>query len=183
MKSKKLRIGLDIDDTICSFSSEYLKRFGKWPNKDWVITRNVENILIHERDFWLNIPILRMPDFKPKLYCSARVNSRHWTKKYLKDNNFPNSPLYQIPGYKLSKVNVLKGKVDVFIDDSLKNFIDLNLNGIPCLLMDTPNNRDWRFIGRVYNLNYDEIERTYDSFINTVFNNFKNYYDNFRANL
>lgn len=168
-----LKVGLDIDSTIADFDLAYIRRFGKWPKVDWAITRNVENILIHERDFWLNIPVLRMPNFRPKLYCSARVNSRHWTKKYLKDKGFPNSPLYQVPGYKLSKAKVLKGKVDVFIDDSIKNFIDLNLKGIPCLLMDSEANKEWGPIGRVFSLDYNEIEEVYELFINTVYPHFK----------
>lgn len=172
-----LRIGLDIDDTLAGFSEGYIKRFKKWPNHDWAISRNVEHILIKERDFWLNLKPIRYPDFTPKLYCSARVNKKRWTKKYLKDNGFPNSPLYQIPGYKLSKVKVLKGKVDVFIEDSLKNFIDLNLNGIPCLLIDSPNNQEWGPIGRIYSLNYSEIEDAYNLFMSTIFPNFKNLID------
>ncbi len=170
-----LRIGLDIDGTIADFEGGYLKRFKKWPNHDWAITRNVQNILIHERDFWLSLPILRKPDFKPRLYCSARVNSKHWTKKYLSDNEFPNSPLYQIPGYKLSKVKTLKGKVDVFVEDSMKNFIDLNLNGIPCLLIDSPNNQEWGPICRIYSLKESEILDTYYlAKESNIFNNFKN---------
>ena len=82
-----LRIGLDIDNTLAGFDDAYVTRFKKWPNCDWAITRNVEHILIHERDFWLGLPVLRRPDFTPKLYCSARVNSKRWTKKYLKDND------------------------------------------------------------------------------------------------
>ena len=156
-----LRIGLDIDGTIADFDSAYLNRFKKWPKYNWAISRNVEHILIKERDFWLNLPILRMPNFIPRLYCSSRVNNKRWTKKYLKDNGFPDAFLYQIPGYKLSKYEVLKGRVDVFIEDSLKNFIDLNSKGIPCLLIDSPSNQDWGPIGRIYNLNYDEIEQAY----------------------
>lgn len=156
-----LRIGLDIDGTIADFDSAYLNRFKKWPKYNWAISRNVEHILIKERDFWLNLPILRMPNFTPRLYCSSRVNNKRWTKKYLKDNGFPDAFLYQIPGYKLSKYEVLKGRVDVFIEDSLKNFIDLNSKGIPCLLIDSPSNQDWGPIGRIYNLNYDEIEQAY----------------------
>ena len=170
-----LRVGLDIDDTIAGFSEGYIRRFKKWPNYDWAITRNVHNILIHEREFWLNLPVLRRPDFEPRLYCSARVSSKHWTKKYLKDNDFPNSPLYQIPGYKLSKVRTLKGKVDVFVDDSVKNFIDLNLNGVPCLLMDSSNNQDWGPICRIYSLQQDEIEDAYLLAKEcNIFNDFKN---------
>ena len=167
-----LRIGLDIDNTLAGFDDAYVTRFKKWPNCDWAITRNVEHILIHERDFWLGLPVLRRPDFTPKLYCSARVNSKRWTKKYLKDNDFPNAPLYQIPGYKLSKAKVLKGRVDVFIEDSVKNFKDLNSKGIPCLLIDTPRNQDWGPIGRIYSLEYDHIKETYHLFIDTIFPNF-----------
>lgn len=169
-----MRIGLDIDGVLADFNKGYLDRFKKWPNRDWAITRNVEHILSKEREFWLNLDVIRYPDFEPRLYCSARVNNKRWTKQFLKNNGFPNSPLYQIPGYKLSKAKTLKGKVDVFIEDSLKNFIDLNLNGIPCLLMDSESNKEWGPVGRIYTLNYSEILEVYILFRDTVFKNFRN---------
>ncbi len=169
----KLRIGLDIDNCIADFDTGYLNRFGKFPKQDWCITRNVNNILIHEKDFWLSLPVIRLPDFTPKLFCSARVNNKRWTKKYLIKHGL-NSPLYQVPGIKVSKAKVLKGKVDVFIDDSLYNFIDLNSKGIPCLLMNTNTNQSWGPIGRIYTLNQDEINDAYELFMNTIFSNFKN---------
>ena len=58
-----LRIGLDIDGTIANFDLGYLKRFGKFPQYDWGITRNVKHILIKEKAFWLGLPILRKPNF------------------------------------------------------------------------------------------------------------------------
>lgn len=158
-----IRIGVDIDNVIANFDYGYIKRFGKYPKKDWCITRNVNNILIHERDFWLNLPILHLPNFTPKLFCSARINNKRWTKKYLINNGL-NSPLYQVNGYHLSKYNTLKGKVDVFIDDSLKNFIDLNLKGVPCLLMDNPSNSKWNLGGKIHSLDIKEITLVYDSF-------------------
>ena len=160
----EIRIGLDVDGTLADFEYGYLKRFKKWPKKDWAIARNVQNILIKERDFWLNLPVLRIPEFTPRLYCSARVNNKRWTKKYLKDKGFPNAPLYQIPGYNLSKARILKGRIDVYVEDSLKNFIDLNSKGIPCLLIDSPSNQEWGPIGRIYSLAYDEIEYSYNLF-------------------
>lgn len=167
-----LRIGLDIDNTIADFNLGYLRRFKKWPNKDWCITRNVQNILIHEKDFWLNLPVIRTPDFTPRLFCSARVNNRRWTKQYLRNLGL-NSPLYQVPGYHISKAKILKGKVDVFVEDSLKNFIDLNLHGIPCLLIDEPANKEWGPVGRIYSLRESEIEDCYRLFMSTFFHNFK----------
>lgn len=167
-----LKIGSDIDGVLADFEGAYLRRFRKWPKKDWVVTRNVEHILISEEDFWLNLPVLRRPNFNPILYCSARVNNKEWTKKYLKLHGFPDAPLIQLPGYKISKVDALRNKVDCFIEDSLKNFIDLNKNGIPCLLIDAPYNRSWGPIGRIYNLDYNHIKKTYDLFMNTVFSNF-----------
>ena len=171
-----IQVGLDLDDTIFNFTEGYLKRFKKFPKYDWAITRNVTHILSKERDFWVNLPVMRRPvGFEPKLYCSSRVNKKSWTKKALEINDLPNSPLYQIPGYKLSKVKTLKGKVDVFVDDSVKNFIDLNLNGVPCLLMDSLNNQDWGPICRIYSLQQDEIEDAYLLAKEcNIFNDFKN---------
>ena len=168
-----MRIGLDIDNVIADWDSGYIKRFGKFPKHDWVITRNVNNILIHEREFWLNLPILNIPDFTPRLFCSARVNSKNWTKTYLKNHGL-NSPLYQVNGYHISKYDSLKGKVDLFIDDSLKNFIDLNSKGIPCLLMDSKFNKTWKNIGRIYSLKLNEIMSVYKEFIKFDFNNLLN---------
>lgn len=160
--NKKLRIGLDIDDTLAGFSQGYLERFGKWPKVDWAITRNVNNILIKEREFWLGLPVLRKPDFEPRLYCSCRINNKRWTKRFLQDHGFPNSPLYQIPGYHLSKAAILKGKVDVFIDDSIRIFEELNSKGIPCLLIDAPQNQNYKTEYRIHSLQYSEIENAYN---------------------
>lgn len=157
-----LRISLDLDGVLADFNSGYLRRFKKWPNYDWAITRNVNNILIHEREFWLNLPILNKIEFEPRMYCSARVNNKRWTKQYLKDNGFPEAPLYQVPGYNLSKAKTLKGRCDVHIEDSIKNFLDLNSKGIPCLLLNNEQNAYLGPILRIYSLDYDEIEDTYN---------------------
>lgn len=162
-----LRIGLDIDQVLADFNGHYLKRFGKWPSKDWAITRNVNHILKNEKAFWLTLPVLNRPNFKPHLYCSSRVNKKVWTKTYLNNNNFPNSRLYQVNGYGISKYPVLKGRVDIFIDDSIFNFEDLNNKGILCLLMTTEENKDYDAKGkRVNNLDIEQITNLYENFRN-----------------
>ena len=158
----KLRVGFDLDDTIFGFSEGYLKRFKKFPKYDWAITRNVTNILIHERDFWVNLPVIRRPDFEPKLYCSSRVNKKAWSKKALEINGLPNSPLYQVPGYHIPKSKYIKGRVDVFIEDSIHQWKNLNLAGIPCLLIDNERNQEYGPLLKIYSLSYDEIEDAYN---------------------
>ena len=127
-----LRISLDIDDTLANFSEGYLQRFKKWPKCDWAITRNVNNILIHEREFWLGLPVLNTVDFQPKMYCSARVNNKKWTKKYLKDRGFPDAPLYQIPGTSAFAGRTLRRE-----DNEQKNYKTGTVCS-PCLQKRTP---------------------------------------------
>ena len=176
----KLDVGFDLDDTIFGFSEGYLKRFKKWPRYDWAITRNVVNILSKERDFWINLPVIRRPNFEPKLYCSSRVNKKCWSKKALEINDLPNSPLYQIPGYRIPKGKYIKGRIDVFIEDSPHQWEALNRSGIPCLLIDSPNNKEYGPILKIYSLDYDEIEEAYYLAKESgFFDNFKEYfYDN-----
>lgn len=156
-----LRISFDVDGVLADFESAYLKRFKKWPNHDWAVTRNVANILIHEREFWLNLPVLNRLEFTPRMYCSARVNPKRWSKQYLRNNDFPEAPLFQVPGYKLSKAKTLKGRCDVHIEDSTKNFLDLNRKGIPCLLYNNKSNEHLGPILRIYSLDKDEITDAY----------------------
>ena len=174
---KPLRISCDIDGCLADFETGYLKRFKKWPNYDWAITRNVEYILSKERDFWLNLPKLNTLNFTPRMYCSARVNPKNWTKQYLRDQGFPEAPLFQIPGYKLSKAKVLKGRCDVHIEDSIKNFLDLNSKGIPCLLYSNKSNEHLGPLLRIYSFNIEEIEEVYWLGIDTgIFTDFDKYF-------
>ena len=172
------RIGLDIDDVLSDFYSAYCEYFDTDNNPkmliDNIITRNVHRILRNDRNFWLNLKVKQMPNFIPELFCTKRINNKAWTKKWLQMNGFPNSPVYQMYLQSGNKARMIKGRVDVFIDDSISNMIKMNLSGVPCLLMDTPNNKDWGPIGRIYTLDKDEIMEIYELFMKTVFPNFKN---------
>ena len=168
----RLRVGLDIDDTICAFMGPYVDRFGE-PKEDLEITRNVQK-LRKDRNFWLSLPVINRPNFEPTLYCTKRIHPKVWTRRFLENNNLPVAPIYQVYCQSSSKVPKIKGRVDVFVDDSISNFIDMNLKGLPCLLIDTPYNRErWGSIARIYSLNIEEITEAYNFFNQTLFPHFK----------
>lgn len=167
-----LRISLDLDDTIVSFNDHYISRFGE-PKKDIEITKNVRGVLLKDKNFWMTQPLVNIPDFIPVQYTTARIIPKRWIREQLVINQLPPSPVYQIMGIGLSKAKMLRGRVDVHIDDSLTVFKDLNSKGIPCLLIDAPHNQEWGPVGRIYSLSLKEIEEAYDLFMKTVFNNFK----------
>ena len=156
-----LKVGLDLDDTLLDFWGEYVKLFNK--PKDLIdhnITKNVET-LRKNKSFWENLPKMRDVNCNVVLYCTKRINSKNYTKNSLIKNGFPIKPIYQMLYQKGNKARLIKGRVDVFIDDSVSNVIAMNKAGIPTLLIDHPNNQKFDFPGRIYTLNQDEIERTY----------------------
>lgn len=168
----KLRIGLDLDDTVFSFMIPYKERFGD-PKDNYEITRNVERVLKKDKEWWLNQPLLNRPNFEVALYCTKRVHNKEWTRKQLVLHNLPKAPVYQVYTQSKNKADLIKGRVDVFVDDSLSNFIAMNKVGLPCLLFDSPYNQEWGPIGRIYTLNREEIEETYWLFKDTLFPYFR----------
>lgn len=169
-----MRIGLDIDDVLADFWHTYLNRFGT-PKTDSEITRNVQRKLKTDRNFWINLPVINKPDFIPELYCTKRVNPKAHTRKWLELNDFPIRPIYQVLYQKGNKADFIKGRVDVFIDDSISNMVKMNLSGVPCLLMNTETNQHWGPVGRIFSLSKEEILDTYHLFMNTVYPNFRKY--------
>lgn len=165
---KQLKVGFDLDGTLDEFQLPYEKRFGKG-NPDHIITRHCERILKYDKEFWTNLPLIRRPNFEFTLYCTKRVNPKSYTKEWIRKNDLPDVPIYQQFCQCASKAPLIKGKVDVFIEDSVSNFIDLNRKGIPCLLIDSPYNKLWGGVGRIYSLDYEEIEDSYYLFKETMF--------------
>ena len=159
---EKLRIGLDIDDTLVDFWGAYIETFG-YPAKDHIITRNVRK-LKSNKQFWENLKKLRDIDFVPELYCTKRINSKKFTRNSLSKNGFPIRPIYQMYYQKGNKAEMIKGRVDVFVDDSVSNYKDLIESGIPCLLIDSPGNQWFDTPYRIYDLSYDTIMKAYNEF-------------------
>lgn len=162
---KKLKIGLDIDDCLAGFWDAYCQYFevDKYPKRleDKIITRNVERILKYDRNFWLNLPVINRPDFIPELYCTKRVNNKQWTKLWLKLNGFPDRPVYQMQYQYGNKADLIKGRVDVFVDDSLRNVMQMQASGIPTLLYHTDRTKDFPMF-KVFSLCEDEIIDAYN---------------------
>ena len=157
-----IRIGLDIDELLSDFMGAYLQKFGK-PSCDYEITKNVQN-LKNDKGFWESLPKLRNIDFTPTLYCTKRINPKQYTKNWLKENNIPLAPVYQMYYQKGDKSRMIKGRVDVFVDDSPSNFIQINKAGIPCLLMDSPYNQNFKTDLRITDLTYQNILNKYNEF-------------------
>lgn len=168
-----LKISLDLDGTIVDFNNHYISKFGM-PKNDLEITKNVMGVLRKDKEFWMTQPLLNTPNFIPHCYCTARVISKEWIKEQLRMSLLPKAPIYQVFGVSLSKAPQLKRSgAAVHIDDSLYVFKDLNSKGIPCLLLDSSNNKEWGPIGRIYSLDKEEIEETYHLFKDTMFPYFK----------
>ena len=165
-KQTPLKIGTDLDDVIFAFMESYINRFGN-PKTDSEITKNVYK-LRKDKDFWTNLPVIRHCDFVPALYCTKRISSKRFTKDSLAKNGFPERPIYQRHYQRGPKSTLIKGRCDVFIDDSISNFKEINAAGIPCLLMDAPHNQGFETPYRIYTLTLAEIKQVYARRINTI---------------
>ena len=57
-------------------------------------------------------------------------------------------------------------KVDLFIDDSIGNFEDLNSKGLLCFLITSNSNKDYQTDLRINTLNIEEIMELYMKYYN-----------------
>jgi len=147
MSNTVLNIILDIDGCEADFVTSFEEFFSVniIELSEIEVTERVESLKRNTK-FWTSLKKLNDLDFTPRAYCTARINSKYSTKKWLRLNDLPLSPVYQVKGYKLSKVPQLKripttSEYKVFIDDSWKNVQDALDAGIPALLYDTPFNQ------------------------------------------
>ena len=142
------RIGLDIDGVLADFSTAFCKHCGISPQAvdRWWWTyawREHKHELIGNEAFWLNIePLLSGSDlpFEPVCYCTDRTIDTSITEQWLEKNGFPCVPVITVNG---NKIEALKDKVDIFVDDCYDNYIQLNNAGICTYLWDRPHNRKY----------------------------------------
>ena len=143
------KIGLDIDGLLADFTSSWVSIYPEisaFPTS-FYFDRNILKRFddMKERgildDFYLNIKPLIIPQelpFDPHCYITSRPVSHEITKQWLDKHRFPTKPVYSIE-LKGSKVDAAKSAgVEIFIDDSYENFVDLNNNGIFTYLFTAP---------------------------------------------
>jgi uncharacterized HAD superfamily protein len=142
------KIGLDIDGVLADFTSSWHKLY---PDTEmitsWYFDRQMRKRFEKMReegtldDFYLNLDAMEKPEdllVEPHCYITSRPVSLEITQKWLDEKGFPARPVYSIDIMK-SKVDVAKeAGIDIFIDDSFDNFVDLNNNGIFTYLYTAP---------------------------------------------
>ena len=159
-----LKCALDIDDTLGSWLSEYIKIYGN-PSSDQEITRNIQRDLRYNQDFWLTLPVLERLNFDPTLSCTKRIIKKSWTRKWLLDNGFPNKPIYQMYNQYGNKATLIKGRCDVLIDDSIFNCYQALKVGFPAILITRPHNAHSDYPYKINKLDIDEILDVYNQII------------------
>ena len=161
--SSKLRIACDIDQVLADFESAYNKYYNTDMSKenDYHITKNVYK-LRHNKEFWTNLEVIDRPNFIPYIYATKRINLKSYKREWLLKNGFPDRPIYQTIYQYGNKADIIKGRCDVLIDDSVSNVYKCIKSGVPALLLDRPHNRHAGPEFRIYNLDIDEITECYE---------------------
>lgn len=137
----KIKIGLDIDGVLADFTSAWSKLFPdieSSPNS-WFLDRKINerfNKMRNDKsldDFYLKMPPLINGNdlqFEPHCYITSRPIPSNITEQWLDKHKFPRKKVHTVD-LRCSKVETAKKEnIDIFIDDSFDNFIDLNNNGI-----------------------------------------------------
>lgn len=135
------KIGLDIDGVLADFTKAWVEVYPEisaTPNS-WYFDRKVgsrfDEMKKHNKldNFYLNIkPLILAKDlpFEPCCYITSRPVSKEISEQWLDELNFPAKEVISIDITK-SKVDACKeAGVEIFIDDSYENFVNLNNNGI-----------------------------------------------------
>ena len=150
-------IGCDLDNVIFDFNTAYTNKFNVKMNPYWSCNYKMSDHLKElekDKDFWINLPVLHKPSFEIDYYITARNIPVEWIEESLYKNNLPCAPVLTV-GWNESKINLLKmHNIDIMIDDSYKNYKEINDAGIFCYLMDSPTNQYYN-VGhrRIYDLN------------------------------
>jgi uncharacterized HAD superfamily protein len=149
---KQVKIGLDIDEVLCDWVKGWTEKFGYAQPINWHFSyenkKHFEELQtsLELEEFYLSLPRKVEPielPFEPHCYITSRSIDVEITKRWLQNNGFPTAPVYSV-GFGESKVQVaIDARIDIFVDDSFTNFVELNNAGICTFLMDAPHNQKY----------------------------------------
>jgi len=143
------RIGIDVDGILADFTKAWNQLYPEICNapNSWYFDRKISNRFDEMRingtldNFYLNIePLIKLNEipFEPYCYITARPVSKEITEQWLDKHAFPKRKVISLD-IKQSKVAAAKeAGVEIFIDDSYENFVDLNNQGIFTYLYTAP---------------------------------------------
>lgn len=151
---KQPKIGLDIDGVLADFVSSWCDENPDIITKpnSWYLDRKINERFKKMKndgklnEFYLNIKPLINPKelpFTPHCYITSRPVDNNITEKWLDKYDFPARPVKTVD-VRTSKVNIAKEmNVEIFIDDSFENFVDLNNNDVFTYLYTAPWNEKY----------------------------------------
>lgn len=164
---KQVKVGLDIDEVLCDWLGAWRERFDieKQP-ESWAFSYKTSRRFKELEEngelesFYSNLKPLISPEdlpVEPHCYITSRPVSTEITQKWLEKHGFPTVPVHTV-NMNTSKVDLaLESGIDWFVDDSFKNFRELNNAGICTFLMDRPHNRK-------YDVGYKRVSSILDTF-------------------
>lgn len=142
-------VGLDIDEVIADWVGAWCERWSIPIPAFWNFDRKILERFDSMRstgeldEFYLNLKPLIDPaelNFEPTCYITARPVLTNITEMWLDKWGFPQVDVITVPPGE-SKVKAAESKkIELFVDDSFKNFQQLNKGGISTLLMSRAHN-------------------------------------------
>lgn len=158
------RIVLDIDEVLCDWQGGYRAYTGhelraNYWDCEYKTGKELQK-LAEDKEFWVNLPKLRQPDFVPHAYVSSRGVPVEWTEEWIEKNDLPCRPVIHVP-FGASKVEELKKlNTEIFIDDRFENFAEAMRAGICTFLMDAKHNKFYNVgFRRIFDLQINNIVR------------------------
>lgn len=160
------KIGLDIDGVLADWTTAWSELYPEIPSNptSWYLDRKVgkrfKQMIMEDtlNSFYLNNvkPLIQPEDlpFVPHCYITSRPVPVEVTEAWLDKYHFPARKVYSIAEAS-SKIDVAKESgVEIFIDDSYDNFVELNNNGICTYLYTAP----WNLRHNVGHLRIDSLK-------------------------
>lgn len=146
---KERKLGLDLDDVLADFCGGLIEHgfITERPISWKFMVKDQFYRILEQLDdkFWLSLKPLAVNSVlpvEPTCYITKRMHcSKETITEWLHINNFPIVDVHLVKDHE-SKVGIAKEVgIDVFVDDNIDTFKEMNRSGILCYLMDAPHNR------------------------------------------